>query len=135
MFSVSQKSKYGLRAVYELANRYQEGPLKAHQIADAHDIPLKYLEKVLQDLKQAGIVQSQRGAYGGYILAKSPQDLTIGSIVYALEGPLDLAGDLDGELHFFWKRFELDVQVMLEKTVQELVADKQKAEHVVTYSI
>jgi Rrf2 family protein len=84
---VSAKVDYAVRAAVELASA-GEGPTKGDRIAEAQDIPLKFLENILSELRRAGIVGSQRGAEGGYWLAKRPDQVSIADIIRAVEGPL-----------------------------------------------
>ena len=84
---VTAKADYAVRAVLELAT-VDEGLVKGERIAQAQGIPLKFLENILIDLRHAGIVHSQRGAEGGYRLARAPEDVTIGQVIRAVEGPL-----------------------------------------------
>src|SRR3954466_12909619 len=84
---VSAKADYALRAVIELAAS-ADGRVKGERIAQAQDIPLKFLENILGDLRHAGIVRSQRGVDGGYWLNKPAQDVTIADVIRAVEGPL-----------------------------------------------
>ena len=84
---VSKKADYALRATLELASA-EVLPLKGEQIARAQDIPLKFLENILLELKHADIVLAQRGAGGGYRLARKPQEITLADIVGAVDGPL-----------------------------------------------
>lgn len=88
MTGLSRKSRYGLRAVYRLARHHQRGSLTTAQIAEAEQIPRKFLETILQQLQKSGIVESLRGKNGGYRLATGPGQLTIGAIVRAMDGPL-----------------------------------------------
>jgi Rrf2 family protein len=84
---VSAKVDYALRATIELAAA-GEGPLKGERIAQAQEIPLKFLENILGDLRHAGIVRSQRGVEGGYWLARPAAEITIAEVVRAVEGPI-----------------------------------------------
>lgn len=84
---VSAKADYALRAMVELASAEQL-PLKGEQIAKAQDIPLKFLENILLQLKHTGIVHAQRGAHGGYWLGRPPEEITLADIFRAVEGPL-----------------------------------------------
>jgi Rrf2 family protein len=84
---VTAKADYAVRAVLELA-AVDEGLVKGERIAQAQGIPLKFLENILIDLRHAGIVHAQRGAEGGYRLARDPRDVTIGQVIRAVEGPL-----------------------------------------------
>jgi Rrf2 family protein len=85
---VSAKVEYAVRAAVELAAAPDDGPIKGDRIADAQKVPLKFLENILAELRRAGIVGSQRGAEGGYWLAKKPQSVSIADIIRAVEGPL-----------------------------------------------
>jgi Rrf2 family protein len=84
---ISAKVDYGVRAAIELAAAGGE-PIKGEAIADAQDIPLKFLENILGELKHTGIVASRRGAQGGYWLAKDADEVSLADIVRAVEGPL-----------------------------------------------
>ncbi len=89
--NVSAKADYGMRALLELAVAYQADPrklVKGEAIASAQGVPLKFLEGILRELRQAGIVASQRGAEGGYRLDREPKDVTIADVARALDGPL-----------------------------------------------
>jgi Rrf2 family protein len=79
---------YALRAGAQLAAATSDGPQKGDQLATAQKIPLKFLENILLDLKHAGLVQSQRGAEGGYWLAKDPAEITLADVIRAVEGPI-----------------------------------------------
>jgi Rrf2 family protein len=88
---VSAKTDYGMRALLELAAVHAEDPtrlVKGEAIARAQDVPVKFLEGILRQLRQAGIVASQRGAEGGYRLALPPAEVTIADVTRALDGPL-----------------------------------------------
>jgi Rrf2 family protein len=84
---ISAKADYAVRAAIELAGA-KAGPTKGDAIARAQDIPLRFLENILGDMRQAGLVRSQRGAEGGYWLAKPPKEITVADIIRAVEGPL-----------------------------------------------
>jgi Rrf2 family protein len=85
---VSAKVDYAVRAAVELATVAGEGPIKGDHIATAQKIPLKFLENILSELRRAGMVASQRGADGGYWLAKPAEEISIADIIRAVEGPL-----------------------------------------------
>jgi Rrf2 family protein len=85
---ISAKVDYAVRAAVELAAVTEEGPVKGDTIAEAQDIPLKFLENILGELKHVGIVSSRRGAQGGYWLNRPAEEVTLGDIVRAVEGPL-----------------------------------------------
>ncbi len=83
---LSAKEQYGLHAMVELARRYGEGPVPLSAVAQAQAISLAYLEHVVVPLRAAGLLDSTRGAYGGYALAGSPQSVTVGDVIRALGG-------------------------------------------------
>jgi Rrf2 family protein len=84
---VSAKSDYAVRALVELAARRGE-PLTADALAAAQDIPKKFLSSILLDLRRDGFVLSRRGAEGGYVLARSPAQITVAQVMRAVEGQL-----------------------------------------------
>ena len=84
---VSAKADYAVRAAVELAVA-GEGPIKGDRIAQAQDIPLKFLENILLELRHAGLVRSQRGAEGGYWLARPPEEITLAEVIRSVEGPI-----------------------------------------------
>lgn len=85
---LSKKGDYGLRAMLELAKNYSLGYIQMKDIAQKEKIPLKFLEQILLTLKNAGFLESKMGAGGGYRLAKSPEEITLGEVIRILEGPL-----------------------------------------------
>ncbi len=85
---VSAKADYALRAALELAAAENEGPLKGLHISQSQDIPLKFLENILLELKHAGLVRTQRGASGGYWLARPAAEISLAEIIRVVEGPL-----------------------------------------------
>jgi Rrf2 family protein len=84
---VSAKADYAVRAMVELAAA-GDGPVKAERIAQAQEIPLKFLENIMADLRQAALVRSQRGTEGGYWLARPADEITLAQVLRAVEGPL-----------------------------------------------
>jgi len=85
---LSARGQYGVRAVVELAQSYPQGALALDRIARVQRIPPAYLERILAALRRAGLVVSTRGAHGGYCLARPPQEITVGQVVRALDGPI-----------------------------------------------
>lgn len=81
-----------MRAAFELARHYGKGPLPVKLISERQDIPLKYLEQLLFQLKKGGIIKSVRGPAGGYVLTRSPDNFSIGDVIKILEGPLHMSG-------------------------------------------
>ena len=144
---VSAKADYAIRAMVELAAA-GEGPVKAERIAQAQEIPLKFLENIMGDLRQGGLVRSQRGADGGYWLARPAAAITLADVIRAVEGPLaNVRGRRSEEVEFVgsaaplrevWVAVRASLRAVLEETtladvagnelppaVRELVADPE----------
>ena len=85
--NISVKGEYALQAIFDLATQRQGEPVRIADIASRQEIPQKFLELILASLKQAGFVESRRGAEGGYLLARSPESLTVGEVLRFVEGP------------------------------------------------
>src|SRR2546426_5923100 len=83
----SAKGEYGIMAVLDLALANGSAPVQAKAIADRQGIPLRFLEHILSALKHAGLVESERGAHGGYRLAKPASEIRIGDVIQAVDGP------------------------------------------------
>jgi Rrf2 family transcriptional regulator, cysteine metabolism repressor len=90
---ISNRGLYALKALTHLAESYDRGLVKIHEIAQEEDIPEKFLEGILVTLKNARIVSSQRGREGGYRLRRPPAEITIAEIVRIVDGPLAPFGD------------------------------------------
>jgi Rrf2 family protein len=134
---VSAKSDYAVRALLELAVA-GEGPIKGERLAQAQGIPLKFLENILIDLRHAGIVRSQRGAEGGYWLARTADKVTVGEVIRAVDGPLasvrgEAPEDLDYEgaaehLQITWIAVRSSLRsVVDEVTLADVVAGRLPA--------
>jgi Rrf2 family protein len=85
---ISAKADYAVRAAIELATEEVVTPVKGERVADAQKIPLRFLENILGEMRHAGLVQSQRGAEGGYWLSRPAEEITLAEIIRAVEGPL-----------------------------------------------
>jgi Rrf2 family protein len=135
---VSAKVDYALRASLELAAA-GEGPMKGERIAQAQDIPLKFLENILLELRHAGLVQSQRGADGGYWLASPPEEIKLADVIRAVEGPLanvrgarpetiDYAGPA-ARLQDVWIAMRANLRAVLEQlTLADVASGKLRPE-------
>lgn len=88
---ISTKGVYGLQAMYELSKHKDETPMQIRDISANADIPQNYLEQLLGKLRRAGLVNSIRGARGGYLLARSADDIKVVDILVALEDDLKIA--------------------------------------------
>lgn len=91
---VSQKCRYALRAIFELALRNTTDPVKIQEIATAQAIPPRFLEIILAELKHGGFVESRRGSDGGYILARPAQYLAVGEVIGFLQGTSSSSGSI-----------------------------------------
>ena len=134
---VSAKSDYAVRALLELAVA-GEGPVKGERLAQAQEIPLKFLENILTDLRHAGIVRAQRGAEGGYWLARDPGEVTLGEVIRTVDGPLasvrgeapeDVAYDGAAQnLRVVWVALRASMRsVVDEVTLEDVVNDRLPA--------
>jgi Rrf2 family protein len=92
---LSKRGEYGMRALCHLAERHSEGLTHIRDIADREGIPAKFLEGILLALKRSGFVKSRRGNEGGYALAHPPDEIRVGEVIRALDGPLAPLGSLE----------------------------------------
>lgn len=143
---LSTKGRYGLRAVLDIAVRSGDEAVALSCIAERQSISISYLEQLIAKLKKAGIVNSTRGAKGGYVLAKPPEEISVGEVLRALEGNLDPVdcAEVKGEdsacqasdicvTKYVWKRISDSINnavdtLMLSELVEEsraLAAAKQ----------
>ena len=120
---VSAKADYAIRAAAELAAAEDSGPLKAERIADAQQIPIKFLETILLELKHAGIVRSQRGPDGGYTLARPADEISLADVIRAVDGPLaNVRGDRPENVEYSGSAVRLtDVWVAVRAALREIL--------------
>jgi len=90
---ISKKCQYALRAVFELALRDTDQPVKIQDIAGAQNIPPRFLEVILNQLRHGGFVESRRGSEGGYMLAREAEELTVGEVIEYIQGPISMPAD------------------------------------------
>src|SRR3712207_5585156 len=130
---VAAKVDYALRAALELAALEKEWPIKGERLASGQEIPLRFMENILGELRQAGIIASKRGAEGGYLLARPPGEISLADVIRAVDGPLANIGGqrpdqltYDGsaaELREVWIAVRAALRSVLEKvTLAELAA-------------
>ncbi|MFI5688323.1 RrF2 family transcriptional regulator [Streptomyces sp. NPDC051636] len=131
---ISARADYAVRAALELAVRQGDGPVKAEEIAAAQNIPHKFLEGILGDLRRAGIVESRRGGGGGYRLAREASAITVADLIRAVDGPIvSVRGERPTGLAYsgtaqpllpLWIALRANVRRILEGvTVADLAAD------------
>lgn len=110
----------------ELTVRFGEGPTSLKSIAEKHNLSEHYLEQLIAPLRNAGLVKSIRGAYGGYVLAQEPENVTAGAIIRLLEGPIspvDFTEEDDPAKRDLWMRIRDAIAGVLDSTtLAELVA-------------
>ena len=142
---ISTKGRYGLRALVDIAISSREEPVSLSEIALRQNISISYLEQLIAKLKKAGIVNSSRGAKGGYSIAKSPDEISVGDILRVLEGNLDpvSCAEITGEgetcsgselcvTKYVWKRISDSIKntvdsLMLSELIKE--SDRIQKEH------
>jgi|SRR5579863_3428578 len=129
---LSAKGEYAILALLELALNEGHGPLQVKTIARTHDIPARFLEQVMSVLKQAGLVESIRGAQGGYLIARAASGIRLGDVLQAIEGNLASVEtearthrqELIGEL---WTEIEVSFKSILNSiNFEELCERKRK---------
>lgn len=94
---ISTKGRYGLTIMIELAREFGKGPMSLKAIANKNELSVHYLEQLATPLRNAGLVKSIRGAYGGYELASQPEEVLVGDIIRVLEGPITLVEGIEDE--------------------------------------
>ena len=115
----------------ELAANYGEGPTSLKSIAEKHQLSEHYLEQLVAPLRNSGLVKSIRGAYGGYILTKAPDEITAGNVIRVLEGPIsvvDFSEEDDPAKRDLWLRIRNSIANVLDSTTLADLIGYRKAE-------
>jgi Rrf2 family protein len=86
---ITYKGDYALKTILDLSLHYGDNPVTIHDLARRADIPIKFLEQILLDLKKGGFVESRRGKIGGYLLAKAPSRIKLGDVIRFIDGPVE----------------------------------------------
>ncbi|GIN71031.1 HTH-type transcriptional regulator CymR [Bacillus sp. J14TS2] len=126
---ISTKGRYGLTIMIELGKKYGEGPISLKSIAKTHNLSEHYLEQLAGPLRNAGLVKSVRGAYGGYILANEPAKITAGDIIRVLEGPISPVEGIEEEepaKRNLWMKVRDAVKDVLDNTTIEDLANYEE---------
>ncbi len=142
---LSTRTRYGVRAILELAGNQDKGPMQIKTIAHRQDISVKYLEQLMTILKSAGFIRSVRGAKGGYILAKPANQIKLSDVFNALEGPVTTVECLENEssckraadcvTRQVWAEVQRAIESVLQSmTLQDLV-DRTKDKKALSYQI
>jgi Rrf2 family cysteine metabolism transcriptional repressor len=120
---ISQKGLYALQAMMTLARRHDQGAIKIREIAAESDLPEKFLELILLELKNARIVDSVRGARGGYQLRRDPSEIPLSDIIRLVDGPLAPMGDAEQLRGLFLAVRDAAARILEHTTVADLIAD------------
>jgi Rrf2 family protein len=137
MIKISTKGRYGTRAMLELALNYGRGPMFLKGIADRQGISIGYLEQIIPSLKAAGLVNSIRGARGGYALAREPGSIRLKEIIYALEGPVSIVECINEKdrcekvdlcvTHDLWNELNNVIDDYLEEITLDQLVEKHRS--------
>jgi Rrf2 family transcriptional regulator, cysteine metabolism repressor len=143
---LSTKGRYGLKAMLDLALHDSEGIIALKNIAERQDISENYLEQLLATLRKARLIKSVRGSQGGYMLAQSLDEITVGNILRALEGslaPTDCVTEIDPQecsrsegcvTRLIWERIRDSINEVVDSiTLQDLVNDFRKLNNSTDY--
>ncbi len=133
---LSTKGRYGLKATFELAKNYGQGPVSLKIISQMYNISENYLEQLLSKLKKKGYIKTVRGVNGGYLLAIDPSEITVGMILRALEGELSPSDCLSSDLcsresicatRVVFERIEKSINDVIDKTyLSDMVSQHTK---------
>jgi len=142
---LSTRTRYGIRAILELAESYGQGPLQLKIIAQHQDISVKYLEQIIAMLKSGGFVKSIRGAKGGYILAKAPNQIKLGDVFDCLEGRVTTVECIEDEdycarvadcvARHLWVRVQEAIDSVLQSITLQDLLDRAKDKRALDYQI
>jgi len=142
---LSTRTRYGVRAILELAENYGKGPLKLKLIAEHQEISVKYLEQLMAVLKSTGIVRSVRGPSGGYVLAKNPNEIKVSDCFNCLEGPVITTECVDNSsfctrtadcvARQLWTDVQNTVMDLLRSITLQSLIDKTKKDKILDYHI
>jgi len=142
---LSTRTRYGIRAMLELAENYDKGHLQLKIIARDQEISVKYLEQLMTILKAAGFVRSVRGLKGGYVLSKPPRQIRVSDCFDCLEGPIittecvdnknSCSRSIDCVARSLWAEVHNAVRTVLESTTLQDLVDKTKKNKAFHYYI
>jgi len=142
---LSTRTRYGIRAILELAESYRKGPLQLKIIAQHQDISMKYLEQIIAMLKSGGFVKSIRGAKGGYVLAKAPNQIKLSDVFDCLEGRVTTVECIEDEDYCarvadcvarqLWVRVQEAIDSVLQSITLQDLLDRAKDKRALDYQI
>lgn len=131
VMKISTKGRYGLTVMIELARNFGDGPRSLKSIAEDKDLSAHYLEQLAAPLRNAGLIRSIRGAYGGYVLVDAPSNISVGDIIRVLEGPITPVEGIEEEepaQQELWLRIRDVVKEVLDKTSLQHLIDHDDRE-------
>ena len=142
---LSTRTRYGVRAILELAGNQSKEPLRIKTIAHRQDISVKYLEQLMAILKSAGFVRSIRGSKGGYMLAKAPNEIKLNDVFNALEGPTTTVECIENENYCarvadcvarqVWVQVQEAINNVLKAITLQNLVDRTKDKRTLNYQI
>ncbi len=133
--NISKKAEYAIKAVITIARHKKNKPLQISKISEKESIPIKFLEQILLNLKNNGILNSKRGADGGYLLAKSSTDISVGMILELIDGKFDPIGlNSDNNLGLGLEKCFGDMVTMVNDhlnkfTIEEVLKIEESRDH------
>jgi Rrf2 family protein len=137
---ITSKGRYGIKIMIDLAKYYNSNTLiKSKEISVRQNIPIKYLEQIINSLRKCGFVKSIRGAEGGYRLAKPPENITLYEILECLEGSLSIIDSksdiVQGDAGLFWKEIDLKIKDILSINLIEFMNKMENNKDFLMYYI
>ncbi|MDT8718116.1 Rrf2 family transcriptional regulator [Clostridium sp. 19966] len=130
---LSTKGRYGVKAMVDLAINYGEAPISIKSISERQNLSEYYLEQLFAPLRKAGLINSIRGAQGGYVLAKPPKEITVADIISVLEGPIEISECIDGiscsnedycATRLLWEKIKNSIDSVMKTTsLEDIVND------------
>ena len=142
---LSTRTRYGIRAILQLAENHGNGPLQLKIIARHQEISVKYLEQLMATLKSAGIVRSIRGSKGGYVLARSPSQIKVSDCFSCLEGPVITTECVENESYCartgdcvarqIWTEVQKAIMGVLQSITLQNLVDRTKHNKPLDYQI
>ncbi|HEU4962789.1 MAG TPA: Rrf2 family transcriptional regulator [Bacilli bacterium] len=123
---LSTKGRYGITLMIDLGMNHKDGPVSLKSVAERQNLSEHYLEQLIAPLRNSGLVRSIRGAYGGYVLAKQPHEITVGDIVRVLEGPILIVEEPEPEQVDLWEKVRENINDVLDGTTLQDLIDKKR---------
>jgi Rrf2 family protein len=130
---LSTKGRYGVKAMVDLAINQRDTPVSIKSISERQNISEYYLEQLFLPLRKANLIKSTRGAQGGYVLNMPPEEITIGQIIYVLEGPIEISDCVEGvscsngdccATRLLWEKIKKSIDDVLDSTtLQDILND------------